>query len=90
MIDLFGATVPDRDPGSIKETLIVKRLGPFGYRPREETMVCCMTCTHSRVVHYSKTYYKCEFLGDSRSASTDIRAKHVCNHWEARAKESQK
>lgn len=90
MIDLFGKEVADEDPGPPRETLIKKNLGPYNYRPREETMKCCITCAHSLVITYSKSYYKCEILGLSHSVSTDIKAKHVCDKWEVKTKEKKR
>ena len=45
----------------------------------------CETCTHFMVHRWDKKYFKCARMGDSRSTASDIRARGVCDLWEATA-----
>jgi len=54
------------------------------YRPCESKDKKCGTCKYIvRGKYHSKSYNKCRLLGDSRSMSTDIRVKYICNLHEA-------
>ena len=42
---------------------------------------CCKLCDHclSTGMRNTKSYYKCELIGDSRGPATDIRLRDVCD-----------
>ncbi len=79
MKDLFGEDVVDRPKLSKKS--IRKQLEEFHYRKSEDQTKKCATCSYCFVIKCGKNYYKCAFVGYSRSASTDIRASNVCDLW---------
>lgn len=55
-----------------------------GYNPEHK----CGDCIHFVRARYNRVYYKCEILGLSNSASTDIRVNDVaCIRWERAEKE---
>ncbi len=85
MKDLFGNEYTEMD--LVREQISSVGKGKFqiafevaGYR-RSEGDERCKNCRY-RVTHqYSKTYHKCEWIGDTRSTATDIRLRNVCNRW---------
>lgn len=51
-----------------KQNPMIKAVGPG---PKDER---CKACKYLRVKHFSKTYFKCEWRGDSNGPGTDHRA----------------
>ena len=79
--DLFGGMteVIQKTPKS-KYQLIKER---NKYR-RGDIKANCGNCAFKvKLTYHSKTYYKCENIGESHSEATDIRLKNVCNLWES-------
>ena len=55
-----------------------KRLN--NYRKSEMGGVSCRICKHKQTFDYhGKRYHKCDLIGISNSAATDIRLSYVCN-----------
>jgi hypothetical protein len=66
-------------------------LGPFqqarldyDYHRSESMDKRCATCRWFRIKKFNsgRQVFKCGIIGCSDSAASDIRAKHVCRHWE--------
>ena len=81
-LDLFG---------NEKEAVFVKKKGQSDYQYRKQNLdyrlgdknKCCKNCKHLWSFHYhGKNYHKCELIGISQSAATDIRLKNTCKRWE--------
>lgn len=80
------------------EPLKIKYLSKYGkwklknsYMKADSTEICCKNCKHLFANMPNCTgggkYYKCELLGRSSSAATDVRLSYVCNLWEIQENE---
>lgn len=76
-IDLFGEMSSTNDHKA-NETILGRWTRFANYRKRDNKNECCKLCDNCRVRRESNTYYKCVLINCSRSASSDIRANHVC------------
>ena len=53
------------------------------YRPSKSQQVRCKNCKWLRKKRISgRNIYKCELIGTSRSAASDIRLSYVCNRFD--------
>lgn len=83
MSDLFGNPMAPSDWEDKPRTMIRRILGPYNYRPSADPGRRCATCSNHFVKTHSKRYHKCALLRCSSSIATDIRARNVCDRWEA-------
>lgn len=85
MIDLFGHEVSDEAPKRPAK-LGIRQAWKVSNRYRRGTKNrCCKRCDH-RMSHtyHNIRYHKCELLGCSRSESTDIRLRNVCDRFKGK------
>lgn len=78
MIDLFGQdTIPVEKPKTETKYQRFKRI--FNYR-KSINYDRCMECAHCIRKEYSgKYYHKCNMMGDTNGAASDIRRHNVCD-----------
>lgn len=57
--------------------------GQAGYRNSTDSRKCdnCLYCNVYR--YHGKNYRKCQLIGVSHSAATDIKKSGFCNRWES-------
>lgn len=82
MTDLFGEVPEPKqlDPHGYGSLTIRKRLNH--YRRSDDPKRRCATCAHHDCFEYHDRYYhKCELVGHSSGAATDVRASAVCDDW---------
>lgn len=80
MLDLFGIEVDDYQKKPRVLGIYQQFKHDNQYRETKSRTEKCGLCKYcfSRAPHKA-TYYKCELLGESMSAASDIRLSHVCN-----------
>jgi hypothetical protein len=83
MKDLFGNECTEKDFEPRPKTMIERGLRRYRYRKRESDEKCCKTCM--RHIKRNDRFYKCELVGCTMSAASDIRAFNVCDAWERRS-----
>lgn len=82
--DLFGWDKPLTGPTK-RRTQPRGNAAPVGSGPAGET---CRSCAHCYAVRYSKKYYKCDLVKETRGPGSDIKLKWpACARWEAKETE---
>jgi len=80
--NLFGEWV-EISPKREKKSPLQQLKDSIRYRESETITRTCKNCANHYVKHYhDHRYHKCEIIGHSFGAGTDIRLKMVCDKWE--------
>jgi hypothetical protein len=79
--DLFGGETEIKQNKT--ETFISEWIRVANYRPSENKVERCKNCIHHQHWQYHTKYlHKCDLLGMSHSAATDIKVNFTCNNYE--------
>jgi len=81
--DLFGGETPANNPGPPYLSPYQKFKIQNNYRRSANKLRRCKTCKFITFHEYNRKYYKCQLIGESNSAATDIAIGHVCDKWES-------